>query len=138
MPRSLTILLMMLALAGPAWPQDESSSGVAGEPVSDDTADSADEEIAAEAAPAEDVATDEDEGIAAEAAPTDDVATDDDEGIAAESAPADDEPAAEPEIVDPAFEDTDLDVQTYEEDDDNFVPSEEIPADEPIPFPSNI
>lgn len=34
--------------------------------------------------------------------------------------------------------DEDLDVQTYEEDEDDFVPSEEIPADEPIPFPSNI
>lgn len=38
------------------------------------------------------------------------------------------------EVVD----DEDLDVQTYEEDEDDFVPSEEIPADEPIPFPSNI
>jgi hypothetical protein len=34
--------------------------------------------------------------------------------------------------------DTDLDEQTYEEDDDDFIPTEEIPADEPIPFPSNI
>ena len=35
-------------------------------------------------------------------------------------------------------EDADLDEQTYEEDDDDFVPTEEIPADEPIPFPTNI
>jgi hypothetical protein len=35
-------------------------------------------------------------------------------------------------------DDSDLDIQTYEEDDDVFVPTEEIPADEPIPFPSNI
>jgi len=35
-------------------------------------------------------------------------------------------------------DDSDLDVQTYEEDEDDFVPTEEIPADEPIPFPSNI
>ena len=35
-------------------------------------------------------------------------------------------------------DDSDLDEQTYEEDDDDFVPTEEIPADEPIPFPSNI
>lgn len=35
-------------------------------------------------------------------------------------------------------DDTDLDEQTYEEDDDDFIPTEEIPADEPIPFPSNI
>ena len=34
--------------------------------------------------------------------------------------------------------DDELDDQTYEEDEDDFVPSEEIPADEPIPFPSNI
>ena len=34
-------------------------------------------------------------------------------------------------------DDSDLDEQTYEEDDDDFVPTEEIPADEPIPFPSN-
>lgn len=47
---------------------------------------------------------------------------------------ADDAPAADEEDVD----DTDLDQQTYEEDDDDFVPTEEIPADEPIPFPSNI
>ena len=36
------------------------------------------------------------------------------------------------------IDDSDLDEQTYEEDDDDFVPTEEIPADEPIPFPSNI
>jgi hypothetical protein len=35
-------------------------------------------------------------------------------------------------------DDSDLDEQTYEEDDDDFIPTEEIPADEPIPFPSNI
>lgn len=34
--------------------------------------------------------------------------------------------------------DDDLDDQLYEEDDNEFVPTEEIPADEPIPFPSNI
>ena len=32
----------------------------------------------------------------------------------------------------------DIDAQTYEEVDDDFVPSEEIPADEPIQFPTNI
>ena len=36
------------------------------------------------------------------------------------------------------FDDADLDQQTYEEDEDVFVPTEEIPADEPIPFPTNI
>jgi hypothetical protein len=37
-----------------------------------------------------------------------------------------------------AADDTDLDEQSYDPDDDDFVPSEEIPADEPIPFPSDI
>lgn len=41
-------------------------------------------------------------------------------------------------VLDEAFADESLDEQTYEEDEDDFVPSEEIPADEPIPFPSNI
>ena len=36
------------------------------------------------------------------------------------------------------IDDADLDEQTYDEDDDDFIPTEEIPADEPIPFPSNI
>ena len=52
---------------------------------------------------------------------------------------------AEPEVTEPEaaeevteIDDSDLDIQTYEEDDDDFVPSEEIPADVPIPFPSNI
>jgi len=51
----------------------------------------------------------------------------------------------EPEVTEPEpaeevteIDDSDLDIQTYEEDDDDFVPSEEIPADVPIPFPSNI
>jgi len=35
-------------------------------------------------------------------------------------------------------DDADLDDPTYESDDDVFVPSEEIPVDEPIPFPSDI
>ena len=35
-------------------------------------------------------------------------------------------------------DDSDLDRQTYEENDDVFVPTEEIPSDEPIPFPSDI
>jgi hypothetical protein len=36
------------------------------------------------------------------------------------------------------IDDADLDEQTYEEDEDDFVPTEEIPVDQPIPFPSNI
>lgn len=41
-------------------------------------------------------------------------------------------------VLDEAFEDESLDEQTYEDDEDDFIPTEEIPADEPIPFPSNI
>ena len=47
------------------------------------------------------------------------------------------EAPAQDEVTDDV-DDSDLDEQTYEEDDDDFVPTEEIPADEPIPFPSNI
>ncbi len=35
-------------------------------------------------------------------------------------------------------EDADLDEQTYEEDEDDFISSEEIPTDEPVAFPANI
>lgn len=42
--------------------------------------------------------------------------------------------AEETEEVD----DADLDDQTYAEDDDDFVPTEEIPADEAISFPTDI
>lgn len=54
-------------------------------------------------------------------------------------APATAEDDADPADSDPElFDDPDLDEQTYEEDDDVFVPTEEIPSDEPIPFPTNI
>lgn len=57
--------------------------------------------------------------------------------------PLEEEEAPEPSAPAEAAEegsgdDADLDTQTYEEDEDDFVPTEEIPADEPIPFPSNI
>ena len=42
------------------------------------------------------------------------------------------------DAIEEVIDDSDLDEQTYQEDDDDFVPTEEIPADEPIPFPSNI
>ena len=51
---------------------------------------------------------------------------------------AEPEPGPEDVVAEEAVDDADLDLQTYEEDEDDFVPSEEIPADEPIPFPSNI
>lgn len=39
---------------------------------------------------------------------------------------------------DEEIDDADLDEQGYEEDEEDFIPTEEIPVDEPIPFPSNI
>ena len=58
---------------------------------------------------------------------------------ASETEVVEDSEAVEPEEIDVDDpEDADLDDQTYEEDDDDFVPTEEIPADEPIPFPTNI
>ena len=121
MSRTLLTLLLALLLAGPAWPQDEPSAGMAGQPVE-----------------AEDVADEEEDpadavGDAGEIDDEDEAGVDD---VTAET--AGDETEEADAIVDPDFEDEDLDVQTYEEDDDDFVPSEEIPADEPIPFPSNI
>ena len=53
----------------------------------------------------------------------------------ADAASEDEDAAAED---DEEIDDSDLDEQTYENDDDGFIPTEEIPADEPIPFPSNI
>ena len=57
------------------------------------------------------------------------------EGDADAASPA---AGAEGESPEEILDDEDLDEQVYEEDDDDFVPTEEIPADEPIPFPSNI
>ena len=56
---------------------------------------------------------------------------------AAGNAEGDDDETGDP-AADPELDDSDLDQQTYESDDDDFVPTEEIPADEPIPFPSDI
>lgn len=44
--------------------------------------------------------------------------------------------AAEPEVAE--VDDSALDDQTYGGDDDEFIPTEEVPMDEPIPFPSDI
>jgi len=49
-----------------------------------------------------------------------------------------DKPQQEPQGDAEDVEDSDLDIQGYEKDDDVFVPTEEIPADEAIPFPTNI
>lgn len=45
---------------------------------------------------------------------------------------------ADQEAPDEDADDADLDEQTYERDDDVFVPTEEIPVDESIPFPTDI
>ena len=60
----------------------------------------------------------------------------DEEAVEQPAAEAD---GVEAEDVDDAdVDDADLDEQTYEEDEDDFVPTQEIPSDEPIAFPSNI
>ena len=58
-----------------------------------------------------------------------------DEAAAADAAADAEDAAADDEE---AEDDSDLDLQTYEETDDVFVPTEEIPPDQPIPFPSDI
>ena len=66
-------------------------------------------------------------------------------GGAAESTPAGEEAAGE-SAEDPADgpvvvgieEGGVLDDQTFEGEDDDFIPSEEIPVDQPIPFPTDI
>lgn len=61
------------------------------------------------------------------------------EGNAADNSEDDSEDDSEANAdADPEEDDADLDIQTYEEDEDDFIPTEEIPADEPIAFPSNI
>jgi len=60
------------------------------------------------------------------------------EGAAAESDETADVEVDESGVEEPVLEDSELDDQTYEGDDDIFVPTEEIPTDEPIPFPSDI
>ena len=111
MSKSLITLLLSLLLAGPAWAQDQ--AGNVEEPESVDAGETAD--------------SDEHGEVGEPDGP--DEADTDDEADAEEEATL---------IVDPEFDDSALDEQTYEEDDDDFVPSQEIPADEPIPFPSNI
>ncbi len=70
----------------------------------------------------------------AEATTTDDASTDD---VVADDADETTDAAEDSEDSED-IEDADLDEQTYEQDDDDFIPTEEVPADEPIPFPSNI
>lgn len=58
---------------------------------------------------------------------------------AAEGAADDAAAAADAAAVDDAIDETGLDDQGYRgEDDDDFVPSEDIPTDQSIPFPTDI
>ena len=56
----------------------------------------------------------------------------------ADAEQVEDAAGSEDEEEDEELDDLDLDEQTYEEDDDDFIPTEEIRADEPIPFPTDI
>lgn len=60
--------------------------------------------------------------------------------IAQEAEQAGDAEDAPEETAGPIIgsDDADLDLQSYEDDDDDFVPTEEVPADQAIPFPSDI
>jgi hypothetical protein len=75
---------------------------------------------------AQDTAADDSEAAVTETADTGDDAD--------EAASENDDPVID--LDDPDF--ADLDRQSYEEDDDDFVPTEEVPADEAIPFPTDI
>jgi len=59
----------------------------------------------------------------------------DDSTIEAEQA---DETESTEEVDDSDLDDSDLDEQVYEDADDDFRPSEEIPADQSIAFPTDI
>ncbi len=111
MSRFLITLLLALVLAAPLWAQED--TGDVEEPAAAEVAESGESGEPATV------------GGAAEAV----------EPAEGDEADAEEETTL---IVDPEFDNEALDEQTYEEDDDDFVPSEEIPADEPIPFPSNI
>lgn len=111
MSRFLITLLISFVLAAPPWAQDDAGDAV--DPAAAEVAESGDSGEPGAVGAADEAVEPEEGGE-----------TDAEE----ETTP----------IVDPEFDDEALDDQTYEEDDDDFVPSEEIPADEPIPFPSNI
>lgn len=61
------------------------------------------------------------------------------EGIETEDAADESTDAVTDEEVDEEIDEEGLDVQGFEpEDDDDFVPTEDIPADQSIPFPTDI
>ena len=65
---------------------------------------------------------------------------DSDEGAEAEETQVEADEADEADEVDEAedVDDSDLDEQTYSDADDDFRPSEKIPADQSIAFPTDI
>lgn len=60
------------------------------------------------------------------------------EGAGDEAATEDGDDAGGPLIVLDEEEGSVIDDQTFEGEDDDFIPTEQIPVDEPIPFPSDI
>jgi len=115
-------ILLLALLAAPAWPQAEDTPG-----GDTDSATTGEEDSAAQAAGERQA---EEENVSETAADTAVKTGQQEESVADD---AEDSGDSEGEV-----DDSDLDVQTYEKDEDIFVPTEEIPADEPIPFPSNI
>ncbi len=74
--------------------------------------------------------------LAAPAVAQEDQSSDEDTD-AAETAAEADESAASDDVD--LLDDPELDIQGFDPDaDDDFIPSEEIPADEPIAFPTDI
>lgn len=124
MPKLPAMIMFCTMLALSAVAQEETAPdevadvaepATAVQPVGGEDVDNAPDDVAADTA-------DETVDVEEDAANTpDEVVADADDGV-----------------LDEAFDDETLDEQTYEEDEDDFVPTEEIPADEPIPFPSNI
>ena len=61
----------------------------------------------------------------------------DDDAVAAGTEPST-EPESPEEPDEPEFDEAGLDVQGFEDQDDDFKPSEEIPTDQSIEFPTDI
>ena len=61
-----------------------------------------------------------------------------DAATAEEAVETDDAAPAEEEQQEPLFDETGLDEQGFDNQDDDFRPSEDIPADQSIPFPTDI
>lgn len=130
----LTLRNALLAVAAallaalPAWPQEAEGPAESREERGR-TDDSGDENLGS-APPAE-----EPDAAAAEPVP----GTESEPAAEGETA-AEDAPEGEdgPTVVVDDEEGSVLDDQTFEGEEDDFIPTEEIPVDEPIPFPTDI